>query len=480
MQYYLEFIVAGLGLILLMWEAFASPKNKALLGLVGALGLSAVLGFLVCSSCSSCAGGEAPAWIARFYANDGYAPFFKGFALISTISVLLMSFEFQKVINKFTNPDGSDTNAGEFYCLPVFACAGLMWMASATDLVSIFVALELVTITFYVMIAFMRRNVGSLEAGVKYLILGAFSTSFLVYGIAWVYGAAKTTHIAQLSQLSPEVLASPSLLFGLALIIVALGFKVGAAPMQLWIPDVYQGAPTPITAFLSVASKAAGFGIAITILRPFLESDITRGNVATILVVMAAATLLYGNLAALAQTNFKRLLAYSSIAHAGFLLLGMATGSFDYVLFYLVTYLLMTFAAFFVLGLIHNAEGSDEIDAFNGLGQRSPLLGLSLTVIMAAMAGVPLTTGFVGKFLMFSAAIQNLDTISWLVLVIAFIGAAAGFYYYFKVIRAVYWCKPHSENTINLPLISKLALVVLTASLIVFGIYHQPLMALMS
>lgn len=519
MQYYLEFIVAGLGLSLLLWEAFSAPKHKATIGLIGAAGLTVVLGLLIACACCSCAAQqEVPTWMARFYSNDGYAVFFKGFALVSTILVLLMSFDFQKILNKFTSPDNSDSNVGEFYCLPIFACAGLMWMASATDLVSIFVALELVTITFYVMVAFMRRNVGSLEAGVKYLILGALSTGFLVYGIAWIYGAMGTTNISQITELlnlgsidtlidqvknlgSLEAVGNSDtydvskasgvmnvivnypfdrtpLMFGLALIIVSLGFKVGAAPMQFWIPDVYQGAPTPITAFLSVASKAAGFGVAIIILRPFIESDATRGSVVTILVVMAAATLLYGNLAAIAQTNFKRLLAYSSIAHAGFLLLGMATGKFDYVLFYLATYLIMTFAAFFVLGIVHNAEGSDEIDAFNGLGKRNPLLALSLTIIMAAMAGVPLTAGFIGKFLMFKAAVANLDSISWLVIVIAFIGAASGFYYYFKVIRAIYWCQPKSDTAFQLPIITKLVLIVLTVALVVFGVYPEPILML--
>ncbi|MGJ8674122.1 NADH-quinone oxidoreductase subunit N [Rubritalea sp.] len=471
MQYYLEFIVAGFGLLLLMWEAFAAPKNKATLGLVGAVGLTLVFAMLVLSSCCSCV-SEAPAWMERFYSNEGHAIFFKGFALLSTILVLLMSYDFQKVLNKFTSPDGSDTNAGEFYCLPIFACAGLMWMASATDLVSIFVALELVTIAFYVMVAFMRRNVGSLEAGVKYLILGALSTGFLVYGIAWIYGALGTTQIDQFTNIS----SSTSLLFGLALVIIALAFKVGAAPMQLWIPDVYQGAPTPITAFLSVASKAAGFGVAITILRPFLEADATRESVSTILVVLAAATLLYGNLAALAQTNFKRLLAYSSIAHAGFLLIGMATSAFDYVLFYLATYLIMTFAAFFVLGIIRSSEDSDEISALDGLGKRNPLLAIALTVIMAAMAGVPLTAGFVGKFLMFETAVANISSVHWITVVIAFIGAACGFYYYFKIIRAMYWNSSEKQEAISLPFISKCAIIILTAALIVFGVYPAPLL----
>ena len=245
--------------------------------------------------------------------------------------------------------------------------------------------------------------------------------------------------------------------------------------MQLWIPDVYQGAPTPITAFLSVASKAAGFGVAITILRPFLASPATQGSVVTILVIMAAATLLFGNLAALSQTNFKRLLAYSSIAHAGFLLLGLATSAFDSVLFYLATYLIMTFAAFFVLALIRSEEDSEEISALNGLAKRNPLLAGALTIIMASMAGVPLTAGFVGKFKIFEAALSNLDKVSWLVIVIAFIGAAAGFYYYFKIIRAIYWNTNENQSAIQLPLITKVSVIVLTIALLVFGVFPLPI-----
>ncbi|MFC5049660.1 NADH-quinone oxidoreductase subunit N [Rubritalea spongiae] len=467
---YLEFFIAGFGLILLMWEAFASPKKKSTLALIGAAGLSIAFLALIVGACCSCS-YDIPSWMSRFYSNDGHALFFKGFALVSTIAVLLMSYDFEKVLNKFTSPDASDSNAGEFYCLPIFACTGLMWMASATDLVSIFVALELVTISFYVMVAFMRRNVGSLEAGVKYLILGALSTGFLVYGIAWIYGALGTTDITRFT----DIQSSTALLFGLALVIIALAFKVGAAPMQLWIPDVYQGAPTPITAYLSVASKAAGFGVAITILRPFLEAEVTRSSVATVLVILAAATLLYGNLAALAQTNFKRLLAYSSIAHAGFILIGISTSAFDYVLFYLATYLIMTFAAFFILSIVRNSEDSDEISALDGLGKRNPLLAVALTIIMAAMAGVPLTAGFVGKFFMFETAVSNIATVHWVTVVIAFIGAACGFYYYFKIIRAIYWNDATNAETIRIPLISKCAIALLTIALIIFGIYPAPI-----
>ena len=364
----------------------------------------------------------------------------------------------------------------------------MMWLASAKDLVTIFIALELVTISFYVLVGFMRHNVGSLEAGVKYLILGALSTGFLVYGIAWIYGGAGATDLhgitaALLRAESGETL--PYLLLGLALILLALAFKAGAVPMHLWIPDVYQGAPTPVTAFLSVGSKAAGFAVALRVLFPFLAAPATQKQTLLILLILAVATLLVGNLAALAQTNFKRLLACSSISHAGFLLLALAAwsrggkdslSSPEAVAFYLAAYLLMTLAAFLVLVAVSNAAGSDEIDAFRGLGRRSPLLALCLTIALASMAGLPLTAGFIGKFLVFKLAI---DARLWWGLAAAVIGAAAGFYYYFQTIRAMYWEEAEEgAETPALSPVAKLLLGVLVLATVVFGIYPKPLMHL--
>lgn len=471
----IEFITVGFGLLLLMFEAF-SHGNKSRIGLVAAGGLALILGMLFCPA-PDCY--QVPAWMERFYTDNHIARFYKIIAVVSTILVLLMAVDFRKVIARYTAGDNQGPGSGEFYCLPVFTCAGLMWMASATDLVSVFVSLELVTISFYVMVAYMRRNVGSLEAGVKYLILGALSTGFLVYGIAWLYGAMGTTDISEFTKVIAEkTYHSNYLLFGIALILIALGFKVGAVPMQLWIPDVYQGAPTPITAYLSVASKAAGFLVLITIIDPFLNPDTALGtSVITVLTIMAGATLLYGNLAAISQTNFKRLLAYSSIAHAGFLLMGIASGAFIEVSFYLGTYLLMTFAAFFILALIRSEEESDELEAFDGLASRNPMLALALTIAMAALAGIPLTAGFWGKFFMFQSAM--IAELSWWLIVIAFISVAAGFYYYLKVVKAMYWNAPREDKPIQVPIITRLVLILLTAGILVLGVYPQPVMDLL-
>ena len=489
--YYLEALTVTLGIVLLMAEAFCSGKNKAWIGISAAAGLTAILivTFFAVGPDARPAAGWAnwPLW--NFYNFDGLARFYKIFALVTTILVLLLAVDYRKILARFTEGPESENGTGEFYALPVFACAGMMWLASAKDLAGAFVALELVTVTFYILVAYMRRNVGSLEAGVKYLILGALSTGFLVYGIAWVYGSTGTMNLDAIGSMledgrSVNIQLTP-LLFGIALVMVGLGFKIGAVPMQVWIPDVYQGAPTPTTAFLSVGSKAAGFILTIRFLEPFLASELTRGPVVTLLLILAGATLLFGNLAAIPQTNFKRLLAYSSIAHAGFLLLALAAwknetatsvGSVKVVSFYLATYLLMTLGVFFILAQVRIQRDGENIVDFNGLGKTNPQLALALTVLLAALAGVPLTAGFIGKFLVFSLAV---DAGLWWGVAIAAIGAGAGFYYYFNVIRAIWWTAPANESPISLPPISRFSIAALTLATLVLGFWPQPIWALL-
>ena len=483
--YYLEALTVTLGIALLMLEAFGPSHSKKLVGISAAAGLTflLILSFFAVGPDAKPDAEWAnwPLW--NFYAFDGLARFYKAFALVTTILVVLMSIDFRSILSRFTDEPESETGTGEYYALPVFACAGMMWMASAKDLAGAFVALELVTITFYILVAYLRRNVGSLEAGVKYLILGALSTGFLVYGIAWIYGSTGTMSLVEIGARINTLPDTAPLLYGIALILIALGFKIGAVPMQVWIPDVYQGAPTPTTAFLSVGSKAAGFILLIRFLTPLLQpGSPVAAQVMLMLAIMAGATLLFGNLAAIAQTNFKRLLAYSSISHAGFLVLALAAwhenspgmkGSVESVSFYLATYLLMTLASFFILAQVRIQDGSEDIKTFNGLGKRNPVLALGLTVIMAALAGVPLTAGFVGKFFVFSLAVHAK---LWWGIAFAAIGAAAGFYYYFKIIRAIWWEAPaDGAKPLVLPQITRYCLVGLTLAVIVLGVYPAPI-----
>jgi NADH-quinone oxidoreductase subunit N len=344
-----------------------------------------------------------------------------------------------------------------------------MWMSSAIDFVLIFVSLELVTISFYVLVGFTRRNPASLEAAVKYLVLSAVATGFLVYGITWIFGATGETNLQKITTvLSRPGLEQNAALFGGVLVIIALGFKIAAVPFHIWVPDVYQGAPTPVTAYLSVGSKAAGFIVLLRVLDPFLILP----RMQTLLVAIAVLTLIYGNLAALPQTNVKRLLAYSSIAHAGYLLVAVVSFSGRAVAFYLVAYLLMTLLSFAVLILVSQPAG-DQLESFAGLSQRSPFLAFAMLVAMASLAGVPFTAGFLGKFLVFDAAIA---THHFGLVLVAIVTVGAGFYYYFKVVRAIYWdAPPASTGKIIVSPLTRVALIGLIAGTFILGVYPQPI-----
>lgn len=472
--YAFEVGVIVVGIVLLMADAI-SKVDKRSLGWLAISGLTFVLimTFFV--------GDTSDAIIPlKFYTCDPLALFFKRFLLISTILTIALAIDYTPFYARYIPSASPHAGVGEFYILPIFACAGLMWMVSAVDFIMIFVALELVTISFYVLVASMRKNLGSLEAGVKYLVLGALSTGFLVYGITWIFGITGHTSLTEIGKLLPTIPqgAYPLLLFGFGLILVALGFKVAAVPFQFWVPDVYQGAPTPITAYLSVASKAAGFIVLLRVVEPFLTIPALEYKVIAILTIVAAVTLIYGNLAAMPQTNFKRLLAYSSVAHAGYLLVGVASvgnyASGPAIAFYLAGYLLMTFLAFIVVILVSNVSGGDDISDFNGLGSRSPVLALALLLAMLSLAGMPFTVGFLGKFLIFEAAMKSHQ---YILVVLGMITVACGFYYYLKVVRAMYWQPaPEAAPAIPVPGFTKFLIAVLSIAIIVFGIFPQPVL----
>jgi NADH-quinone oxidoreductase subunit N len=463
----LEIAVLVLGVLVLLFETFADHIDKRTFAYTAMLGLATV--FVASFFLAPQAMEAADSGFWSFYTADPLAIFFKRFALVTTILVLAMMVDYAPVVRDSIHGASPQAGLGEFFVLPVFTCAGLMWMASAIDFVMIFVSLELVTMSFYVLVAFMRRNAFSLEAGVKYLILSALSTGFLVYGITWIFGVTGETNLARVSAAlaTPGVEMAPAL-FAMLLVLVALGFKIAAVPFQIWVPDVYQGAPTPVTAFLSVGSKAAGFVVLLRVLQPFLIMP----QIERLLIVVAAATLIYGNLAALPQTNLKRLLAYSSIAHAGYLLIGVACFDGQAVVYYLAAYLLMTVLSFAVLVAVSKQTG-DNIEDFNGLAKRSPFLAFAMLTAMASLAGIPFTAGFLGKFYIFNAAIAHHQMT---LIVIGIITVACGFYYYFKVVRAMYWETPATDGAVPVSGLSRLAMTAMIAAIVVFGIYPQPIL----
>ncbi len=466
---YLEIAVVALGLLVLLVEAFAEKIEKRTLALAGAAGLVAILAatfFLQAAPAATATGF----W--SFYSADALAIFFKRFALVTTVLVLLLMIDYAPTVRQSIHGATRQSGLGEFFALPLFTCAGLMWMASAVDFVMIFVSLELVTMSFYVLVAFTRRNPLTLEAGVKYLILSALSTGFLVYGITWIFGVTGETNLSRIAAVfQTGAVEQVPALFGIALVLVALGFKIAAVPFQIWVPDVYQGAPTPVTAFLSVGSKAAGFVVLMRVLEPFFVLP----QIGRLLAVLAGATLLYGNLAAIPQTNLKRLLAYSSIAHAGYLLIGVVSFAGQAVAFYLVSYLLMTILSFAVLIVVAQHAGGDRLEDFNGLSRRSPFLAFALLLAMASLAGVPFTAGFLGKFFIFDAAVRHGHTV---LITIGILTVACGFYYYFKVVRAMYWETGTATETDTVPVsgLTRTMIIGLMAGIIILGVYPQPIL----
>jgi NADH-quinone oxidoreductase subunit N len=463
----LEIAVLVLGVLILLFETFAGQIDKRTFAYTAMLGLATVFAatFLLPGGPTETA--DSGFW--SFYTADPLAIFFKRFALVTTIFVMAMMVDYAPLVRESVHGAAPQAGLGEFFAIPVFTCAGLMWMASAIDFVMIFVSLELVTMSFYVLVAFTRRNALSLEAGVKYLILSALSTGFLVYGITWIFGVTGETNLARVSAAlaNPAIESGPAL-FGMLLVLVALGFKIAAVPFQIWVPDVYQGAPTPVTAYLSVGSKAAGFVVLLRVLQPFLIMP----QMQRLLFLVALATLIYGNLAALPQTNLKRLLAYSSIAHAGYLLVGVVCLAGEAVVYYLVAYLFMTLLSFAVLVVVARQTG-ENIEDFNGLAKRSPFLAFAMLIAMASLAGLPFTAGFLGKFYIFNAAIAQRQTT---LIVVGVITVACGFYYYFKVVRAMYWESSATDAAVPVSSVSRLAMLAMIAAIIFFGIYPQPIM----
>jgi NADH-quinone oxidoreductase subunit N len=428
----LEVCVIALGIVLMLADFFVTAERKRFLGYAAIAALTGLLlisfsGNGVCSLTGTAFNG--------MFVEDALAVFFKRFFLVAAILVLFMSGEF------------SDRIAGgisEYYSLIIFALAGMCFAASANDFAMLFVSIELITITFYVLTSFQRGRLISLEAGVKYLILGALSSAFLVFGIALVWGTTGKLNFTELASVAAQFETNKLFLIGVLFVLVGLGFKIAAVPFQIWAPDVYQGAPTPTTAFLAVGSKAAGFVLLLRVLFTALPA-VTR-HWADLLIVISGITILYGNLCALPQRNLKRLLGYSSIAHAGYLLLGVAALGVSgqaALLYYLAGYLFTVVAAFLVICVVMRHLDNEDLSALAGLNQRSPLLAATMTFAMVSLAGIPPMAGFFGKFLLLKAVIQQgaVNHGYYCLAFTALVGVVISLYYYFGVIRAIYWSK---------------------------------------
>jgi NADH-quinone oxidoreductase subunit N len=374
---------------------------------------------------------------------------------------------------------------GEYYGFVLLALAGMMVMVSAADLLTIYLGTELMSLSLYVMAGLKRTEPRSLEASAKYFVLGAFSSGILLYGISLLYGATGSTRLpAVAAAIAGQSADDPLLLFATILLAVGFAFKLAVVPFHMWTPDVYQGAPTSVTAFMAVSSKAASFGAFV---RVFVEGlGGLKANWSAIFLLLCLATLVLGNVVALVQTNIKRMLAYSSIAHAGYALIGVVaagrTGSdgahgVASVLLYIALYAFMTFGAFAIVAMLRKGglEG-DEIEDFTGLSKRHPLAALLMLVFMVSLAGLPPTAGFIGKFYVFMAAVQA--GMTWLA-VVALIFAAVSAYYYLRLVMVMYMREPEPLSITAPRLVMSPALSIVlacaVAGVVMLGLYPNPI-----
>jgi NADH-quinone oxidoreductase subunit N len=351
----------------------------------------------------------------------------------------------------------------EYYPLILFATAGAMWMASGTDMMTIFLGLEVMSISLYVLAGFFRGQVASNEAGLKYFLLGAFSTGFLLYGIALIYGVTGSTRLTEIGvylNSHTSLLTNPMTLAGMALLSIGFLFKLGAAPFHMWAPDVYQGAPTPITAFMSAGPKAAAFAAFLRILEYCFFS--LKPEWTMMLWVLAVLTMTIGNVIAISQTNIKRMLAYSSISHAGYAMVGLVAANeigYSGVLFYMLAYTFMNIGAFAILVLVgKQGEENLTLEGFSGLGYKRPLLGVAMSVFLFSLMGLPPTAGFAGKFYIFAGAIKA--GYIWLA-ILGVLNSAVSLYYYLRVMVYMYFRDPTEDYAwVSMP-VSVLATVIL-------------------
>lgn len=395
----------------------------------------------------------------HMFVVDRLAIFFKILIVGTTLLVILASMDYVRRFRFFR---------AEYYFLVLMSALGMMFMASANDLLSVFITVEFSTFGFYVLVAYLRQDLASNEAGLKFFILGVFAAGLLAYGVSLVYGETGKIVFSDIASAS----GTPGLVIGFLLIFAALGFKIGAVPFHAWIPDTYHGAPTPITAFLSIAPKVAAFAI---LLRMFFVSLATfKPAWVVLLVAVSILSMTYGNIVAIAQRNIKRLLAYSGIAQIGNVLIGLAAGTkmgSDAMLFYLLTYLFANLGAFAVVIAVGNLIRSDEIEDYSGLNRRSPFLAFAMLVFLLSLAGVPPLAGFIGKIYIFLAAV---DEGLYTLIVVGLINVVIALYYYLVIVKKMYINEPVDASPLRISGPMTAVIYVGLAGTIILGIYPRP------
>jgi len=454
-----ELLVAGLALVIMMISLLVPKDQKKGLAYLTIFGLIATL--VVIYSMIEVQGSL----FNGMYVVDPFGSFMKILVVVSAIMAVIFGIEYvDKFITGFV---------GEFCFLVVFATLGMMTLVSSGDFIILYVALELMTISFIVLVGFGKRIFRATEAAIKYLLLSTLSSGLLLYGLTLIYGAAKTTSINGVMEYIAQGETAPILLLGIVFLISGFGFKVSAVPFHMWTPDVYEGAPTPVTALLSVASKGAALGV---FLRVFMHGF--AGNTEQwmpVLIVITVLTIVLGNFVAIPQKNIKRLLAFSGVAQAGYILLGLvafSTVGVSAALFYAMIYVFCNMGAFGVVIAFTQAGGGEQIADYNGLWKRSPFLAAVMLVSLLSLAGIPPLAGFFGKFQLFKAIMA--EGYVWLVFV-ALGMSMVSVYYYLLVAKAMYFKDPHEDTPIKIPMGMQITLLATMVITLFLGIYPTPL-----
>ncbi|MBI4535108.1 MAG: NADH-quinone oxidoreductase subunit N [Ignavibacteriae bacterium] len=429
-----------------------------------------ILGLLAAVGVASTTLGTTGKAYAEMVRTGGFADFFGiVFCLAGLITLMLSKSYIQR----------QGIEHGEFYSLLLLAVVGMMLMAAAADLIVLFLGLELMSVSFYIMAGLQRKRLASNEAALKYFLLGAFATGFLLYGIALMYGATSTTNIESITSRLSVVSESTTFVIGVGLLFVGLVFKIAAVPFHMWVPDVYEGAPTTVSAFMSTGGKAAAFSAVLLIFAPTMVEAIP--SIREIMALVAALSMVLGNVIAISQNNIKRMLAYSSIAHAGYILTGVVAGNaygYNGVLFYLVAYTAMNVGAFGVLSMLESSDGQNlTFDDYAGLSAKKPVLAGLMALFMFSLTGIPPFAGFFGKYYVFAGAIQGGYT--WLAIVGVLMSVVSA-YYYLRLVVLMYFKDQPSLMEMPSTRLDVAALVIPAIALVVFGVFPSTILDLIA
>ncbi len=475
-----EIIVAVAGIVVMLYDSFF-PKQRAVTGVISIVGL--VLSAVVLFTMWSDGIVSATAWNGMVVNDNLRLSFSFVFLLVSAMTILISTVWVER----------EDVPIGEYHCLLLFATVGMMFMASGNDLVVIFLGLETSSIATYVMAGLRKSDLRSNESSMKYFILGSFASAFLLYGMALIYGATGSTNITEIALRIANPNFPALLLVGGAMLIVGFGFKVATVPFHVWTPDVYEGAPTPITAFMAAGPKTAAFAsfvrvfvLGFPLIAGVSASAYLHESWITALTVMGILTMTVGNIAAIVQNNVKRMLAYSSIAHAGYALVGfigagMATtvekrdAAIASVAFYMLTYAITNLGAFAIVTLLgQKNDRRTEFEDYNGIGFKSPILAFSLSLFMLSLLGLPLTAGFMGKVLVFRPALEAGNSMLTILVVVAVINTAISAYYYLRLVVVMFFRERTDEWLApKIPTALAAVLVITVLGVFYFGIFSD-------